>query len=341
MTLTRRSFIQSSLAAGLSSAAEATRSRWLLSATDRVRVGLAGLGASAWEHLALFAAIPGAEIVGLADSEPSRTTQALRQLRELGQAVPMVYRDVDRMLDNQTIQAISLPNENADAGPMLSRVLAAGLPVLSDIPPTVELAINTRSYEAVLGTHTLVHFRLADFTYPTSSTDLIGWLKRSGLKTIEAHLIIPRQLTKQEFRVVSIAAIDLLLAASPLTPERLIRWLGSKDARIQTSAARTISSIALPQNAAGTSALHVHLLGSLPQNAKLVVQHENGSLELAISGQPNADSSLRTVMNFLSHVRESGRDSNALASRAQIAAALVDQLMRSLSAPSVRTNNPV
>jgi hypothetical protein len=128
--LTRRTFLHSSLVAGLASAAEATRTRWLLSSTGPVRVGVAGLGASALEHLALFAAIPGAEIVGLADSQLSRTTQALRQLRELGQPAPVV----DRMLDNRTLEAVSLPSGDTNAGPMFSRILAAGLPVLSDTP---------------------------------------------------------------------------------------------------------------------------------------------------------------------------------------------------------------
>lgn len=333
MLLTRRSFIQSSLVAGLVSAAEATRSRWLLSTMDRVRVGLVGLGASASEHLALLAAIPGAEIVGLADSDPSRTTQTLRQLREFGQAAPLVYRDLDGMLGNQTIQAITLSNENADAGPMLSRVLAAGLPVLADTPPTMQPRVNTRFYEQVLAAHTPVHFRLADFTYPTSSIDLIGWLTRSGSKTMEANLIMPRLVTNQEFRVVAIVAIDLLLATSPLSPKRLIQWLDSKDARIQTSAARTISSLALPRNPTGLSALQVHLLGGFRQNARLVIQHGDGSIELAISTQPNADSSLRTIMSFLSHVRQSDRGINTLGSRAQVAAALADRLVRSLTRP--------
>jgi hypothetical protein len=82
--------------------------------------------------------------------------------------------------------------------------------------------------------------------------------------------------------------------------------------------------------------LRIHLLGRLPQSARLVVQHGDGSMELAISNQPNADSSLQTVMKFLNHVREPSRGGNSIASRAQVAAALVDPLMSSLSAPQPR-----
>jgi hypothetical protein len=333
MLLTRRSFLHSSLVAGLASAAEATRSHWLLSSSGRVRVGVASLGASACEHLALLSAIPGVEIVGLADSDPNRTTKALDQLRELGRTTPVVYRNLDRMLDNRILQAIALPsNGDPESSLILNRIVAAGLPVLTDLPPVLNPQSSSQWYQATLAHHVLVHFRLADFTYPTSSTDLVGWLKRSGMKTTEAQLILPRTMTQQEFRVVAIAATDLLLAASPLNSEGLIRWLGSKEARIQISHAGTIGNIALPQNETGISGLRIHLLGRFPQNAELVLQHESGSMEMAISSQPNASSSLQTVMKFLTQVRESHRVGNSLASRAQVAAGLVDPLIRSLSA---------
>jgi hypothetical protein len=333
MLLTRRSFMHYSLAAGLASAAEATRSHWLLSSSRQVRVGVAGLGASASEHLALFSAIPGAEIVGLADSDPNRATQAIHQLRELGRTTPVIYRDLDRMLDNPTLEAISLPNHGDTAtGPMLSRIVAAGLPVLTDLPPVVKPHGSSQFFELLLANRARVHFRLADFMYPTSSTDLIDWRKRSGMKTMEAKLIMPRIVTQQEFRTVAIAATDLLLAASPLNSERLIRWLGSEQAWIQTTDAGAMGNIALPQNEAGISALRVHMLGTFQRNARLLVQHGGGSMELSVSSQPDADSSLRTVMKFLSQVRELGRISNSPASRAQVAAALVDPLMSSLSA---------
>jgi hypothetical protein len=328
---TRRTFLQSSLATGLVAAAEATRSRWLLSSAGPVRIGIAGLGASATQHLALFAAIPGAEIAGLADSEPTRTAQALRQLRELGQVAPAVYRDLDRMLENPTLQAISLPNQTAEAGPILHRVIAAGLPVLSDFPPSVESPESVRLYEAVLSAPAPVHFRLADFTYPTSASDLMAWLKRSGSKTAEAHLFIPRMATLQELRVAAIAATDALLAASSLSQDRLIRWVGTKDARSEMSAAGTIGNIALPQNSFGISALRVHLLGVLQQNSKFVVQHRSGSMEFAISSLPDADSSLQTAMKFLNCARRRSRTDNVIGSRAHVAAAVVDHMMNHLS----------
>ena len=184
MLLTRRTFLHSSLVAGLASAAEATRSNWLLSSSGRVRVGVAGLGASASEHLALLSAIPGVEIVGLADSDPTRATNALRQLRELGRATPVVYRDLRRMLDIQILQAIALPsNGDAEAGPILSRIVATGLPVLTDLPPVVKPHESSQFFKSLLTNRARVQFRLNDFVYPVSSTDLVGWRNKSDAKT--------------------------------------------------------------------------------------------------------------------------------------------------------------
>jgi hypothetical protein len=81
MPITRRTFLQSSLGASLAAAAEVTRCHWLLSSTTPVCIGVVGLDASALEHLSLFAAIPGAKVLGLTDGDPKRIRVALRQLK--------------------------------------------------------------------------------------------------------------------------------------------------------------------------------------------------------------------------------------------------------------------
>jgi hypothetical protein len=62
MLFNRRTFMQASLAASVSVAAETSHAAWLLNSSNPIRIGVAGLGSSASEHLALYAAIPGARV---------------------------------------------------------------------------------------------------------------------------------------------------------------------------------------------------------------------------------------------------------------------------------------
>jgi hypothetical protein len=330
MSLTRRTFLQSSLMAGLAGTAEATCTRWLLSSGDAVRIGIAGLGASASEHLALFATIPGARIVGLADPEPTRITSAQRQLRELGQSTPTVYRNVDHMLSDHCVEAVAMPNEAGNPANIFRGIVKAGLPLLADFPPVEP----PHSYETSLSARTPVHFRLADFMYPATVADLTAWLKRSDCNHGEAHLVISPATTTRELRMAAIVATNALLAASPVPDDKLISWARSNHA--QPTIRGTTGVVSLPENSAGIGALHVHLLARSAKDSKLLVQHRAGSMEVVIASQPNATSSLRTVMMFLDGVRRPGSARNLSSSRARLASLLVEGVINRRTLDALR-----
>jgi len=330
MPLSRRTFLQCSLAASLATAAEVISSHWLLSTDSPVRIGIAGLGASAPEHLALFAAVPGAHVIGLTDSDSKRIHHALRMLEEFGQRPPRIYGNIHSMVTDPALQAISFSSDDPGALRNFSQILTAKLPVLTDFPPPLELPSHRQMSEALLASRTPIQFRLADFIYPASPADLRCWLNRSTSKPIEARLIMSPTAAKQELRLAAISAVDALFAASNLSPDQLLRWTGSEKAKIDIVDGGTLGILALPQNPFGLTEVRVHLLGSLPRKTRLVVQSRSGSIELAISNQPDAGSSLQTVMKFLSCARHGRGYDNSIASRAHVAAVFVDRFVQQI-----------
>jgi hypothetical protein len=316
--------------AGLAGAADATCTRWLLSSSDAVRIGIAGLGASASEHLALFATVPGARIVALSDPEPARINAAQRRLHELGQPTATVYRNLGDMLSGSSVEAVALPNEAGEPAEIFRRVVKAGLPILADFPPAEE----SHFFESSRNAGPPAHFRLDDFMYPATSDDLTAWLRRSKCTNGVAHLIISPTTTIGDLRTAAIVATNALLAAVAVPQEEVISWarLHHEHPAVQG----VIGIVPLPQNPAGISALHVHMLARSAKDSKLVIQHRTGSMDVVIASQPNAISSLRTVMMFLSNVRNRYRTNNVSCSRAWLTSLLVKELINRRTSNLVR-----
>ena len=141
-----------------------------------------------------------------------------------------------------------------------------------------------------------------------------------------------RTATKQELRVAAISAIDALFTSSNLSSDELLRWLGSNKAKITVVNAATLGIIALPQDPFGPSELRVCLLGAVPQKSVLVVHHRTGSLEVAVSSQPDVNCSLQTAMKFLSLVRPPSESDNLPGAQALLSAVLADRFLNQLSA---------
>src|SRR5438309_969032 len=137
MLLSRRTFLQSTLTAGLAAAAEATGSRWLLRPVGGIRIGIAGLGATALDHLALFAAIPGAEIVGIADPSPKNLHAAAGYLRDNGQRPPSLYRNSADLLNDRSLHALAIPSCGKNGAQMMRDAIATGISILLDAPPVL------------------------------------------------------------------------------------------------------------------------------------------------------------------------------------------------------------
>ena len=327
MLLTRRTFVQSSLVDSLALAAEATRTRWLLNSSDCICDGLAGLSASASQHLAHYAAIPGVHIAHIEDGSIHLVSQALAQLKDLGQPGPSISTTLDALLADRSLHAVSLPSEIPASGFTLSRILTAGLPVLTDLPPSSFTLTKHRTVP-----DPRIHLRVADLMYPGVALDLHSWSNRSDIPEIRteirADLTLERRLSPAEIRAVLISALQVLLISHPLTNSQLSHWSKTSGV-IELAQASTAAIIHLPERISGPRSLNVSLLPRSFAASILSLRHHTGSIELPIWRDPDAQTSLRTVMHFLNSVR-TGAASLPQPDPAFAACSVVDGLLRSL-----------
>ena len=337
MLLSRRTFLQSTLTAGLAAAAEATGSSWLLRPVARIRIGIAGLGATALDHLALFAAIPGAEIVGLADPSTKNLHAAAGYLRDNGQRQPSLYRDSGDLLNDPSLHALAIPSCGQNGAQMMRDAIATGISILLDAPPVLSQRELGQMLRILQSTRTPVHFRLADYLYPSSVTDVRSWLTRSGSTGAELTLALQPFAARDDLRIPVIAALDAVLDASGATDEELQVWgtQGRRSAGIEGTGMSC--SITLPPNPFKFESLLVHSFpGMLESVSTLHLRSIRGSVKLGIASQADLVSSLQTAMLFLASVRDTPSAAPKRSYRAQVAAAGADRLLMTLETSASR-----
>jgi predicted dehydrogenase len=83
----------------------------VLGANDRIRIGIIGLRGSGAEHIRRFGELPNVEIAGLCEVDDSVMQAALQSVRKLG-FQPKTYRDIRKLLDDHTIDAVSISTPN-------------------------------------------------------------------------------------------------------------------------------------------------------------------------------------------------------------------------------------
>src|SRR5579872_2164181 len=106
--MNRRHFFFGALAAGVSS--HGARG----AASDRVRIACVGIRSQGHNHILHYAAMPDVEIVALCDVDESVLNSRLAEVEKLGKKRPAAYTDVRKLLEDKSIDAISIatPNHN-------------------------------------------------------------------------------------------------------------------------------------------------------------------------------------------------------------------------------------
>jgi hypothetical protein len=337
MLFSRRTFLQSTLSAGLAAAAEATGSRWLLKPVGRIRIGIAGLGATALDHLALFAAIPGAEIAGLADPSMENLHTAAGYLRDNGQRPPSLYRNSADLLNDRSLHALAIPSCCRNGAQMMRDAIATRISILLDAPPVLSQRELERMLRLLQTARIQVHFRLADYLYPSTVTDVRSWLTRSGSSGADLALVLQPFAAREDLRIPVIAALDAVLDASGATDEELRVWgtQGQQSARIEGTGSSCV--IALPPNRFKFEDLLVHsFAGMLESVSTLHLRSARGSVKLGIASEADVVSSLQTAMLFLASVRDVPPADPKRWCRAQVAATGADRVLVSLKASGSR-----
>src|SRR5436309_16129033 len=102
----RRHFLMGSLAAGV-----ATRSV-RASANDTVRVACIGVHGQGKVHVARYGAMPNVEVAAICDIDEAVQQACVATMEKAGKKRPVVYTDFRKLLEDQSIDAVSIATPN-------------------------------------------------------------------------------------------------------------------------------------------------------------------------------------------------------------------------------------
>jgi predicted dehydrogenase len=105
--MNRRHFVMSSVAA-----AQTLRSSSLASPNDTVRVACVGIRGQGRSHIRSYSRMPDVEIAALCDIDESVLNEQLAQVEASGKKRPAAYTDFRRLLEDKSIDAVSIATPN-------------------------------------------------------------------------------------------------------------------------------------------------------------------------------------------------------------------------------------
>src|SRR3984893_17697767 len=112
--LNRRDFLITGAAGltALGSAAFLGRPELVMGANDRVRVAICGVRGRGGDHLHNYSQLPNVQIAALCDIDENVLRQRLAQMEKMGLTKPATYHDVRKLLEDKSIDAISIATPN-------------------------------------------------------------------------------------------------------------------------------------------------------------------------------------------------------------------------------------
>ncbi len=111
--VSRRSFIQTSIAAGMAAVSPAvsrTGSR-IIGANDEIQVGIVGLNGKGAHHVEMYGKIPGVRIRALCDVDENVLNERVNGFKSRNEKVD-AYTDFRKMLEDKNLDAISIATQN-------------------------------------------------------------------------------------------------------------------------------------------------------------------------------------------------------------------------------------
>jgi len=115
--LDRREFLKASARTGaalaaLGSTSLLTHPERVLGANDRVRVAVVGLHGQGWAHVHEYSKLPNVEVAALCDVDENVLNQRLGQMEKMGLKKPATFVDLRKLLEDKSIDAISIATPN-------------------------------------------------------------------------------------------------------------------------------------------------------------------------------------------------------------------------------------
>ena len=111
--VTRRDFLKTTTgAAALSGVGFLARPGMVLGANDRVRVAVCGVHGRGMDHVASFSKLKNVEVAAICDVDENLLRQRLAEIEKKGYGKPQTHNDVRKLLENPSIDAISIATPN-------------------------------------------------------------------------------------------------------------------------------------------------------------------------------------------------------------------------------------
>jgi predicted dehydrogenase len=113
--LSRRDFFKTSAGAGavaLGGVTWITNPRRVFGANERVRVAVVGVRGQGWAHVEQYEKLPDAEVAALCDVDENETARRLKDMEQRGWAKPKTFVDYRKLLEDKTIDAVSIATPN-------------------------------------------------------------------------------------------------------------------------------------------------------------------------------------------------------------------------------------
>ncbi len=111
--INRRDFLTTGTGlAALSGITFITRPERVFGANDRVRVAVLGLHGQGFEHVREYAKLPNAEVAAICDVDEAVLNGRLAEMEKMGMARPKTFVDCRKVLDDKTIDAVSIATPN-------------------------------------------------------------------------------------------------------------------------------------------------------------------------------------------------------------------------------------
>jgi len=82
------------------------------SPNDTVRIACLGMGGRSGSHVSGYSKLPNVEIVAICDPDDAQIAKSLAQFDRLQKPKPQTYKDVRKLLEDKTIDAISISSPN-------------------------------------------------------------------------------------------------------------------------------------------------------------------------------------------------------------------------------------
>ena len=112
--MNRRDFLSAGATgiAALNTAGVATGQRKENGASDRVRVAVCGLHGRGGDHLKNYAQLPNVQVAALCDVDDGVLRKTLAQMDRKGLPKPAAYTDIRKLLDDKSVDAVSIATPN-------------------------------------------------------------------------------------------------------------------------------------------------------------------------------------------------------------------------------------